>query len=490
MSSENENGFDSTSSRTRKRMLPSVAEIARELSRRTAADAASILTTSRKVCAEELIRIKEGSESVPIDVLVERARVLLEQESQTAAGTSIIEPPPPLPAAPSVPAPPLAEGADPFGETMGRLDLRWEGNAEGNAMESPGRGQDHGDGQEIPPEPQRSPFEMSFPLPDLPPGSEPDAGQSPASPAPLAFSLDEPFAAQPAKARAPAPARVPLQAPPARQSKLPFFLVIAALAVAAGGAAWYFLSGPSKPDGPPPSLAVKRKPNAAPAEISAQSASPSISQPPVPAVASAAAQVAPTPPGAPGLPATPAWIKSSGVPPAPSAVATRPQPATKATAESVAPEPVPVEPKAKPTPAVTTVSSSPKAPKDEASKPTVEKTIPASSRKEERAVPSAAQVQVRAGTLVTLDWMGAPIHVVHFSSFQEKARAEKHAAVLAKELGIPARAVQVDLGDKGLWYRAVVGEFATAEEALALRSQLLEKGTPGVGLVYRMTPKK
>ena len=30
MSSDNENGFDSTSSRTRKRMLPSVAEIARE----------------------------------------------------------------------------------------------------------------------------------------------------------------------------------------------------------------------------------------------------------------------------------------------------------------------------------------------------------------------------------------------------------------------------------------------------------------------------
>ncbi|HEX7581019.1 MAG TPA: hypothetical protein VF580_13570, partial [Thermoanaerobaculia bacterium] len=168
--SSNDSEFESTSTHARKRMLPSVAEIARELSRRTTADAASILTTSRKVCAEELVRIKEGHESVPIDVLVERARVSLEQDSQTAAGTFTFEPPPPLPAAPSAPAAPLPEGADPFGETSGKLDLRWEGNA----MESP-RGQ--GDGHEVSPEPRPSPFEMSFPLPDQVLGREPDAGQ-------------------------------------------------------------------------------------------------------------------------------------------------------------------------------------------------------------------------------------------------------------------------------------------------------------------------
>ena len=388
--SGNDSEFESTSTRARKRMLPSVAEVARELSRRTAADAASILTTSRKVCAEELVRIKEGQESVPVEVLVERARALLEQNSQTAVGTFAFEPPPPLPAAPSAPAAPLPEGADPFGETMGKLDLRWEGDA----MESP---HGHVHGHEVPPEPRPSP------------------------------------------APAPAPARIPFQPPPVRRSRLPFFLVIAVLAAAAGGAAWYFLSGPSKPAGPPPSLAVKRKPRAAPAE----------------AAAPAAAQAAPTAPATPALPATPAWIKSGGVPPAPTGIPAQPT-ATKLPVVSVIPEPVPVELKAKSAPAA----------------------------------PSATQVQIRAGTLVTPDWTGAPVHVLHFSSFVEKARTEKHAAVLAKELGLPARAVQVDLGDKGIWYRAVVGEFATAEEALAFRNQLLEKGMPGVGLVYRMTPKK
>ena len=427
--SDNDSEFESTSTRARKRMLPSVAEVARELSRRTAADAASILTTSRKVCAEELVRIKEGQESVPVEVLVERARALLEQNSQTAVATFAFEPPPPLPAAPSAPAAPLPEGADPFGETMGKLDLRWEGDA----LESP---HGHVHGHEVPPEPRPSP------------------------------------------APAPAPARIPFQPPPVRRSRLPFFLVIAVLAAAAGGAAWYFLSGPSKPAGPPPSLAVKRKPRAAPAE----------------AAAPAAAQAAPTAPATPALPATPAWIKSGGVPPAPTGIPAQPT-ATKLPVVSVPPEPVPVELKAKSAPAAPVVNAASVANAANAAanapKPSAEKAAtPSPSRKGERAAPSATQVQIRAGTLVTPDWTGAPVHVLHFSSFVEKARTEKHAAVLAKELGLPARAVQVDLGDKGIWYRAVVGEFATAEEALAFRNQLLEKGTPGVGLVYRMTPKK
>lgn len=454
--SSNDSEFESTSTRARKRMLPSVAEVARELSRRTAADAASILTTSRKVCAEELVRIKDGQESVPVEVLVERARALLEQNSQTAVGTFAFEPPPPLPAAPSAPAAPLPEGADPFGETMGKLDLRWDGDA----MESP---HGHVHGHEVSPEPRPSPFEMSFPLPDQVLEREPDAGQKSAPPQP---------------APAPAPARIPFQPPSVRRSRLPFFLVIAVLAAAAGGVAWYFLSGPSKPAGPPPSLAVKRKPRAAPAE----------------AAAPAAAQAAPTAPATPALPATPAWIKSGGVPPAPTGIPAQPT-ATKLPVVSVIPEPVPVELKAKSAPAapVVNAASVPNAANAAANapKPSAEKAAtPSPSRKGERAAPSATQVQIRAGTLVTPDWTGAPVHVLHFSSFVEKARTEKHAAVLAKELGLPARAVQVDLGDKGIWYRAVVGEFATAEEALAFRNQLLEKGTPGVGLVYRMTPKK
>jgi cell division protein FtsN len=102
---------------------------------------------------------------------------------------------------------------------------------------------------------------------------------------------------------------------------------------------------------------------------------------------------------------------------------------------------------------------------------------------------ASPQSQARAGTLVTPDWTGTPVHVVHFSSFTDKARAERHAASLAKELGLPARAVQVDLGARGIWYRTVVGEFASAAEALTFRKDLLDRKTQGVGLVYRMTSK-
>jgi SPOR domain len=456
--SSNDSEFESTSTRARKRMLPSVAEIARELSRKTAADAASILTTSRKVCAEELVRIKEGHESVPVDVLVERARLSLEHDAETAAGTFTFELPPPSPAAPSMPAAPLPEGADPFGETSGKLDLRWEGDA----MESP-----HGHGDEVPPEPRPSPFEMSFPPPDLPPGSQLQAGQRPPPPQLTGLDLEERFASQPS---------------PAHRSKVPFFLVVAIVAAAAGAVAWYFVSGPSKPAGPPPSVAMKRKARTAPAE----------------AAAPAAAQAAPTASATPVFPATPVWIKSGGVPPAPTGVPAHPPPATKVSAMSVAPEPVRVEPKAKLAPAAPMVKAASAANSADATnvaanapKPSAENAATqAPSRKGEKASSSAMQVQVRAGTLVTPDWTGAPVHVVHFSSFQEKPRAEKHAAALAKELGIPVRAVQVDLGEKGLWYRTVAGEFASGEEALAFRSQLLEKGTPGVGLVYRMMSKK
>ena len=395
MSGDHENGFDSTSSRTRKRMLPSVAEVAQELSRRTAADAASIQTVSRKVCAAELVRVKEGEESAAVEVLVERAWLLLEQEARPPLEIFPFEPPPPpAPVLPAPPAGPLPEGADPFGETSGRLDLRWEADALAPTEDQ---------GGEIPP-PETAPFEVSSPLPDAPPGGEPAAEPGPAAPPPpFAVVLDEPIV--PARAEAPLP---PLKPPPARTSPLPLLLAAALLVLVAGGGAWYLISGPSKPAGPPPPLAEKRE-----------------------AAAAAPATVVPV-------------------------------------TTAVAPIPPPPQPTAVP----------------------VEKAVPASPKQGEKREPAAAQVQLRAGPLVTPDWTGAPIHVIHFSSFTEKARSEKHAALLAKQLGLPARAVQVDLGEKGLWYRAVVGEFATAEEALAYRTQLLEKGTPGVGLVYRMTQKK
>ena len=51
----------------------------------------------------------------------------------------------------------------------------------------------------------------------------------------------------------------------------------------------------------------------------------------------------------------------------------------------------------------------------------------------------------------------------------------------------PAYAAEVDLGEKGTWFRVMVGEFETLEEASSFRQTLAEKGTPGMGFVYRVT---
>jgi hypothetical protein len=103
------------------------------------------------------------------------------------------------------------------------------------------------------------------------------------------------------------------------------------------------------------------------------------------------------------------------------------------------------------------------------------------------AAPAAPVAKGKAALLVTPDWTGKPvIYVVHFSSSKDRPSAEKEAKRLAAELGKPARAVEVDLGDKGTWYRAVVGEFATVDEARAYRADLEAKKTPGLGFVYEM----
>jgi hypothetical protein len=62
------------------------------------------------------------------------------------------------------------------------------------------------------------------------------------------------------------------------------------------------------------------------------------------------------------------------------------------------------------------------------------------------------------------------------------SEATRLAAVFRK----PGHAVEVDLGAKGIWYRVVVGEFRTADEAKAFRAALAARDTPGMGHVYEM----
>jgi len=94
----------------------------------------------------------------------------------------------------------------------------------------------------------------------------------------------------------------------------------------------------------------------------------------------------------------------------------------------------------------------------------------------------------RGATMLSPDWSGHPaVFMIHFSSYQKKENADRDAARLAKVLGRPLHVIGVNLGPAGRWYRVMLGEFPSREEADAERAALEAKGTPGMGLVYRVS---
>jgi len=99
----------------------------------------------------------------------------------------------------------------------------------------------------------------------------------------------------------------------------------------------------------------------------------------------------------------------------------------------------------------------------------------------------AAVPKGRAAVLLTPDWAGKPtVYVIHFSSHKDRESAAKEAQKLGAALGAPGHAVEVDLGEKGIWYRVVIGEFKDVDAARAFRADLEAKNTPGMGFVYEM----
>lgn len=102
--------------------------------------------------------------------------------------------------------------------------------------------------------------------------------------------------------------------------------------------------------------------------------------------------------------------------------------------------------------------------------------------------PRPAIPESRGASMITPDWAGrAPAYMIHFSSFQKKENADRDAARLAKVLGRPLHVVSVSLGAQGIWYRVMLGDFGSREEADAARAELAAKGTEGLGYVYRVS---
>jgi cell division septation protein DedD len=67
---------------------------------------------------------------------------------------------------------------------------------------------------------------------------------------------------------------------------------------------------------------------------------------------------------------------------------------------------------------------------------------------------------------------------VNLASFKPKERADQYAEKL-KKIGIDAFVWEVDLPEKGKWYRVAVGRFPTLEEAKNYKEKLKEKGISG-----------
>lgn len=471
-----------------KRMLPSVSEVLKELTARAPVEPDVAFRAAREVCAEELKRIRDaGGDSVPLEELVQRALV------RVAGGRSQV-PMPPAPVAPPAPPPPRVEPApayppaettaeDPFSETAGAMDLRWDRDAREPFTEP----------QTAAPAPFILPAEpevVDVPVPEGGPAPipepEPEAVEGPGDEtlnrlSREAESIDletvfpkshegEPFRPAPSAAGAPSAALPPpepvpppfeddedtvLTIPRGSRPRRPgeesgtrvgALLGIAAGLVALAGLGYLLVGLWMERDASPPPVAVARPRPAAeasPAPAEGGAASPTVAPAASPAAAPAAATPAPTVAPFP----TVAPIPTVAPPPA------------------VAPAQVRVEPSRVPAAATAAAATAPA--------PTLVRSVPVR--------------QSRDGLVVTRDREGLPeIWSIHFTSYRDRASAERDLKRVTGLAGRPGYVAEVDLGEKGTWHRVMVGSFATAQEAKAVRDELAAKGTPDMGWVYRV----
>lgn len=544
-------GEDLTASRVR-RMLPSVSEVLKELTARAPIEPEIAFRAAREICAEELKRIRDaGGESIPLEDLVQRAFL-----RATGADLNIpTAPAPPIPG--QVADAPAPEGPqdveDPFSETTGAMDLRWDREArepftepavpgasltgglpevfqptevvppisfpvetEPNREERPEipvpfglRAEDAPDlaGQEpVPPSMMETVTETDSAMPafaDTESGAEEGPGSetlSRLSREAESFDLNAafprgsvpgavPFALPPrdpeeSRAESPVPDSAPfeddedtvLTIPRAGRSGrredvggLRVGLVLGTIAglVALAGLGYLLVGLWVERDATPSPVAVARP----------KATSSPVPGPEGPVVGAAGGSEAPAP-----SPVVEEAVSSEPGPAVPSASAD--PDGTGATAGTVlaAPSPSPVS---------TVVPTVVPAQVAKVVHTPVQGVAPAPAPVSTAPVPPApaalAGRQSRDGLVVTKDRAGQPqVFSIHFTSYKDRASAERDLKRIQGLVGREGYVAEVDLGEKGVWQRVMIGAFATAPDAKAVREELLAKGTRDMGWVYRV----
>jgi cell division septation protein DedD len=148
--------------------------------------------------------------------------------------------------------------------------------------------------------------------------------------------------------------------------------------------------------------------------------------------------------------------------PTPKLAEVKPPVEEKAPAPKPAEVKPPVEKKA-PTPEVTV------APKEVAEKPARKAEVVADAKSERPSAPA-------------LETPAAGTYTVTLASFKPKERADRYLDKL-KKIGIDAYVWEVDLPEKGKWYRVSVGHFPTLDEAKNYKEELKQKGISNTYIV-------
>jgi cell division protein FtsN len=72
------------------------------------------------------------------------------------------------------------------------------------------------------------------------------------------------------------------------------------------------------------------------------------------------------------------------------------------------------------------------------------------------------------------------------ASLRERTTAERLAAELGNELGVDSRVMTVDLGERGVWHRVLLGSFETQDDARMLGRRIPPVEGAGAGLAVRL----